>query len=299
MIFRHGWFKIAFADDIPWGLSRVALAGRSVLIVQNERGMRAFDDVCPHRGASLSLGGRLEADCVVCPFHGYRIGLGDMEGDNAFRVREYPLVVLGPMVLLRLSNEFEHGFTDAVASLTTTHVFVRALHLTVHAPGQLVIENGFDSRHFNAVHGVSARNFAVSEDTSAGLRATAIFSVPYRFALDGQPLVEPSHIPYDACAFSPGLILVRLGGENPYAVITGATDNGNGGCDVRLTFALPRSVYGDSPDPASYQALVDYSRAGIEADHAIWENLAVDFEPHWVAADGAGQAFQAYCRDFT
>jgi hypothetical protein len=92
--------------------------------------------------------------------------------------------------------------------------------------------------------------------------------------------------------------MVKLGGEMPYGVLTGATDRGDGLCDVRLTFVLPKAQYGETPSPDRYQALIAYSRAGLEDDRRVWESIMPGFSPHLGPEDATVEAFHAFCEDF-
>jgi phenylpropionate dioxygenase-like ring-hydroxylating dioxygenase large terminal subunit len=59
-----------------------AIFEKSVLIVRTRSGIRAFHNVCRHRGMKLVEGaGNCRAAGFVCPFHGWRY---DLEGRNTF-----------------------------------------------------------------------------------------------------------------------------------------------------------------------------------------------------------------------
>ncbi|HSN86972.1 MAG TPA: Rieske 2Fe-2S domain-containing protein, partial [Thermoanaerobaculia bacterium] len=87
MVYR-GWHQVAFEREIQGEIAPILLEGREMLLVKRPEGLRAFDAFCPHRGAHLGRGGRIEGDQIVCPFHGRRIGLCE-PGDDGFRLRNY------------------------------------------------------------------------------------------------------------------------------------------------------------------------------------------------------------------
>lgn len=80
-------------DDIPRFQGRpVTVAGRRIAIFNTAAGPRALEDACPHRGGPLS-DGLIGDDCVVCPLHGWRIGLTTGEvADRSERVATIPVV---------------------------------------------------------------------------------------------------------------------------------------------------------------------------------------------------------------
>jgi phenylpropionate dioxygenase-like ring-hydroxylating dioxygenase large terminal subunit len=70
--YRRFWHPVAFAADVVDApLAVTLLDERLVLTRFPDAGVRAFADICPHRGAALSLG-VLDDGCLQCPYHGWR-----------------------------------------------------------------------------------------------------------------------------------------------------------------------------------------------------------------------------------
>ncbi len=65
------WYVIAESRELsgkrPLGVTRF---GRPLVLWRSGGEVRAISDVCPHRGAALSLGEIVDG-CVACPFHGF------------------------------------------------------------------------------------------------------------------------------------------------------------------------------------------------------------------------------------
>src|SRR4051812_40483999 len=116
--YSHGWFQLAFEEELEPIFTPLRFASRSLMAVRNpESGVvRVFDAVCPHRGAHLAHGGRLAGDAVICPFHSYRIGLGTNSADG-FCVREYPALVAAAGLFVRLSDRESPDFPGALADM--------------------------------------------------------------------------------------------------------------------------------------------------------------------------------------
>ena len=71
-ILLQDWHVLARSSDLEVGAIRAArLLGVDVVLWRSMRGLHAWQDQCRHRGAKLSLG-RVESDCIVCPYHGWR-----------------------------------------------------------------------------------------------------------------------------------------------------------------------------------------------------------------------------------
>ncbi|MEU7046501.1 Rieske 2Fe-2S domain-containing protein [Streptomyces varsoviensis] len=72
----NGWFCMGFSTEIPPGtvVSR-PLAGQDVVLYRTRSGLlRATRPYCPHLGAHLGLGGRIDGEDIICPFHRFAFG---------------------------------------------------------------------------------------------------------------------------------------------------------------------------------------------------------------------------------
>ncbi len=74
--YTRGWFAVASSSELDAGdLLPRHYFGRELVLLRSESGeARLIDAYCPHLGAHLGHGGRVEGDDVVCPFHGWRFG---------------------------------------------------------------------------------------------------------------------------------------------------------------------------------------------------------------------------------
>ena len=77
-IFRKHWIQVAVEPDIPepGDYVTVELAGESVLIVRDDdMAIRAFHNVCRHRGARLCNEEKGAVGNIVCPYHSWTYNL--------------------------------------------------------------------------------------------------------------------------------------------------------------------------------------------------------------------------------
>lgn len=302
--YQHGWFQVAFEQDLSPPIAPFSLAGRPLMAVWNtDSGRpRVFDAVCPHRGANLAYGGRLAGDVMVCPFHAHRIGLG-VESRDGFCAREFPALLVGGGLFVRVSERSEPDFAGALEAFGAGHTFVPGFEMSAETTIEVVIENGFDNAHFRAVHGLmSLPGLAVRRGPFGELMAEGQFDIPrtgwYEGPDSGRGALQARYV---AHAFSPGVFLGELDGEAPYRyrVMTTATPTDDPGvCTVRLTLLLPCGP-GDSPPDARFaQELLEHSRAGLEQDRQIWNRLSPSHTPRLTANDQAAVAFAEFCRSF-
>jgi len=159
------WYAILDSGEIktgkPVGVTRL---GEKLVAWRDRQGaVTVMQDLCPHRGAALSLG-KLHGDHVACPFHGFefdptgRCTLIPANGLNApvpkaFRVKSYPTREAHGLIFIwwgepQASYPPVPWFTDlpddAFSYATTTD------HWPVHYTR--AIENQLDAIHVPFVH---------------------------------------------------------------------------------------------------------------------------------------------------
>lgn len=290
----RGWYQLAFEQDLKQPLSLATLGEHPIALVRSATGLRAFDARCPHRGANLTCGGKLEADWIVCPFHGYRVGLSS-PGSFGFQAQEYHCIVRHGAVLVRMTDTEENGLCAALNAYNGYHS-ISALQLLLHAPADLVVENGFDAAHFRTVHGINNEpDLTVLPSVSGELAVRGTFNIQ-NFEEPAKPRMEA--VPYWARAFSPGLVIATLEGSLSYAIMTGATPSGPDRCVVRLTLLIPPSSDGAPLDVDRCMGIIRGSEAGLEKDRVIWESLAAQPPARYTPRDAPVIAFREFCKRF-
>jgi 3-ketosteroid 9alpha-monooxygenase subunit A len=78
--YPNGWFRVAYSSELAAGeIKPLHYFGRELVLFRGEDGTaRIFDAYCPHLGAHLGHGGKVEGDGIRCPFHAWRF---DGEGN--------------------------------------------------------------------------------------------------------------------------------------------------------------------------------------------------------------------------
>lgn len=299
----RGWCQVAYEHELNTQLTPVAVGSAPLVLARTPEGIRAFDAACPHRGAHLGYGGRLDGEAIVCPFHGKRIGLGECA--DRYRVREYPVLGYGGMVFVQAGAGADNGFGAFLDDLAASHLFLPGVSRSVAVRAELVIENAFDATHFRPVHGISNEpSFTILPEEH---KAAGTFAVAGTFALPTSPwqrAAAGAHtvcVPFVARAFSPYVVISQLGSDHPYVAITAATPRPEGGCVIRFSLAIPTATHEAMPAHCRerlYQYLMEHSLTGIEQDVPIWEHLIELPAPRYDAADGVVVAFREFCELF-
>jgi hypothetical protein len=256
------------------------------------------DAACPHRGAHLGHGARFEDGALICPFHGFRIGLGE-PSSHGLCVREYQALFVGGLVFVQISDALDNGFGKVMENLQATHVIVPGFAVTVRAPSELVIENAFDQAHFGPVHGIGiARAFEMRPSQHGELTVEGVLPLPTSRWQRGRPGRDLSDVPFVARAFSPGIVVSELGGDYPYTVLTAATPTADGGCVIRLSLALPVDAAHSLPRVELQDYLLRRSRDGLEKDRIVWEHLNPVSDAPENVLDAPVLEFRAFCSRF-
>ena len=70
---RHFWQPVMYANELTDGPQKVVALGEQLVVVRLTGQVRAFPDLCVHRGTALSLGW-VEGDQLRCAYHGWTYG---------------------------------------------------------------------------------------------------------------------------------------------------------------------------------------------------------------------------------
>jgi 3-ketosteroid 9alpha-monooxygenase subunit A len=166
--FPEGWFGLGWSSDFPIGsVTARRYFGDEIAIFRTESGrLVASRAYCPHMGARLDVGGKVEGECIRCPFHAWK---WDADGKNVdipyalrpmnARLKIYSIVESGRIVWIWHSwrsadplwpapdlafLEDEQYFWDDAAS--------RRQWDGVRVVPQMVAENIVDGPHIQYVH---------------------------------------------------------------------------------------------------------------------------------------------------
>lgn len=259
----NGWFVVAAADDLGAGDVRALhYFGRDLVLYRTEGGAsRVMDAHCPHLGAHLAVGGKVEDDCIRCPFHGWmfdgedgrcvEIPYGESERiPGRANARSYPTLERNRMIWAWYHAEqgdpfYDVPVVDEFDDPEWTPIEVREFEVAVSC--QDMAENNVDYSHFKFVHGTDA----IPEDE---------FHVDgtYKRAVgwDGNFVRE---------GFGLGLGVLRIANYVTFLSSTTPIDEGN--VHVRWVFTAPRENGEDAVRKAA-NAFCE----GVSQDIPIWEN---------------------------
>lgn len=202
------WYAVLESDEVPAGKAVSALRmGEKLVFWRDAPGKVAcLHDRCPHRGVSLSLG-RVQGECVECPFHGFQFDasgscrLVPANGRNAsqarqIRVASYPTYEIDGLIFIWWGEPKEMLFPPRYFDNLSGMVYATSRVLW-NAHYSRAIENQLDVAHLPFVHA-----------TTIGRGAGAVVDGPYlewesqdKFRLyfmnrqdDGRPPLRPEEV---------------------------------------------------------------------------------------------------------
>jgi nitrite reductase/ring-hydroxylating ferredoxin subunit len=161
-----GWYCVAEAAELAAGeLRRVRYFGQELVLWRGQDGEpHLFDGYCPHLGAHLGVGGRVEGDGLRCPFHAWKFdGSGRcIEIPYAKRippkaaVASWPIQQRNGLIFAwydpgRAAPRFDLPVVPEWGSPDWTPPELRSFEVKTHP--QEMAENIVDAVHFRFVHG--------------------------------------------------------------------------------------------------------------------------------------------------
>jgi phenylpropionate dioxygenase-like ring-hydroxylating dioxygenase large terminal subunit len=298
----NGWFAVAVGDEIAPGQVAVRhYFGQDLVVFRSESGVAAvLDPHCPHLGAHLGHGGRVEGERIRCPFHGWAF---DLEGTcreipyakripPGARTKRWPVQErYGFVFVWRDADGGEPWFDlpevpEATSPDWSTH---QRYEWTIRAHGQELGENGVDPAHFRFVHGTL--NVPVMEAKEDGPYRTAHQPVEMRTPrgdVSGAIEARSAGMGFSATRFTGICETLELATATP---IDAATTH------VRYAFTQPR-VAGQDPKGGVAAAIIRDIVKQTNEDVPIWENKIHRERPVLCDGDGPIAEYRRWCRQF-
>ncbi|MCB9666402.1 MAG: Rieske (2Fe-2S) protein [Alphaproteobacteria bacterium] len=297
-----GWFTVAYsADLVPGELKTLRYFDADLVLFRDADGKAVLlDAFCPHLGAHLGHGGKVEEGRVVCPFHSWefdgtgrcvRIPYGDKIPPKA-AVRSWTVDeknghvyawhdAAGRPPLWELPTLPEVGDPDWTELRTATW--------TIGTCNQEMAENQVDAAHFFYVHGAAKMpsTTVVSRDGHHLVtRSTTAMTTPAG-VVDG-------HIEVNAWGF--GFSTTRFMGLVETYLLASATPIDAETTQMSFAFTVRRIGKGITGGVGK-AFMAEISRQ-LEQDIPIWENKVYLDRPLLCDGDGPIGVFRQWARQF-
>jgi nitrite reductase/ring-hydroxylating ferredoxin subunit len=303
-----GWYAVALSSEVPPGavLNRPFMGGGLVVYRTRSGAVRAVDPYCPHLGAHLGHGGRVDGELLVCPFHSFaydasgvcvRTGYGTRPPARARLVQRQ--VREGNGLLLAWHGAESPAWTvpDLDRDGWTAS---RCRRFVLRDHPQETTENSVDLGHFAIVHGY--RNVRMlREPVMDGPYLSTAYGVELAFPWTRRTLTFTFETEIYGLGYSQVNVRVpRFDLDARLWVLPTPID------EQRLTLCLAASVRVEPrrlpAHPAVDAALTDlvlqgFAR-GARQDFPIWENKRYLERPALAAGDGPIGLYRRWARQF-
>jgi nitrite reductase/ring-hydroxylating ferredoxin subunit len=297
-----GWYAVAYADELPRGAVRpLRYFARDLVLWRGEDGVaRVLDAHCPHLGAHLGHGGRVEGASLRCPFHGWRF-----DGDGGCvevpyarrvppkaRVAPWPTAERNRFVWVWYHPRREPPRWE-VASVPETEdpdwTGFERYRWTVRSHSQEMGENSVDPAHFRFVHGTL--NVPRGEWSFDGIERVML----QRTRLQTPRGVVEAAIESRSRGIGAGY--TRFTGICETVLVNSSTPIDSETLDVRFAFTQ-RKVDGRAPEGGVAAAIIANIVKQLDEDIPIWEHKVYREQPLLCDGDGPIPAFRRWMRQF-
>lgn len=313
-----GWFMIGWSAEIPVGTVKpLTYFGRHLVAFRTERGeLHVLDAHCPHMGAHLGHGGRVEGDCIECPYHGWGFG---SDGVNRYipyedrpnvskrigtwhTVEQHECIYLwhdpaGGPPRWELPNVFSafDGVTADPAEYYRAYPELSVKYESEPVHPQLPLENTGDTMHFKYVHRASVD--PVLLDIEAG-ESTLWFRSGWPDQSDPDGNRMALEIQSIHCGV--GNTMSKFEGATPYRLTFCTTPIDDRTSDLFYSIWWPRGS--DPSDVAPEELRAEIERRFLVTlwdDLEIWRYQAYVENPALAQIDAKPfKAVRTWCRQF-
>jgi phenylpropionate dioxygenase-like ring-hydroxylating dioxygenase large terminal subunit len=297
-----GWFVVAMSSELPkGGVSPLRYFGRELVLFRAESGEpRVLNAFCPHLGAHLGHGGRVERESIRCPFHGWCF---DGKGTRTEvplairrrptpRIQSFPVVERNGMILVYFHVAGEPPAWDIPElpehlSTQWTPFDMRRWRIRTHI--QEMAENGFDVTHFRSLHKLhnQPEPDLVFEGPHCRMQVRTVMETPFG--------VHDGDLAFQSLGF--GIGLVRFSGLIDTLLVTAITPIDDEFVDARFFYKV-KKLPDESATRQVGQGFIDELARQVDEDIRIWENKAYLERPVFSEEDGPIAAFRRWARQF-
>jgi nitrite reductase/ring-hydroxylating ferredoxin subunit/putative sterol carrier protein len=304
--YPRGWFVVALSTDVaPGEVKTVHYFGQDIVLFRAGTGaLSALDKTCPHLGAHLG-GGRVEGDCLRCPFHGWAFDGAGHCVDVPYApkippkaaVRVWPLREQNGVVFVYYDPRGEPPAWSVPPLDEEGWTANRTVRWEIRSHPQEIAENTVDIAHLRPVHDAISAQFLRLEQQDHFMRAVL------RMVVSGAPIQMPDEInevEIDVALHGLGSVVasthVLTAGLRTRQRIhpTPVDEERVAIFGVNNIMVMPDPDYTREIDEIFFQAfLADFPR-----DFPIWENKAYLDRPLLAGGDGPIGRYRRWTRQF-
>jgi 3-ketosteroid 9alpha-monooxygenase subunit A len=301
--YPNGWFQVAYSDELPkGGVVPLKYFGRDLVLFRTEAGVASVLDAhCPHLGAHLGYGGKVEGDCIRCPFHAWefngsgqcaKIPYSEKAPPARAKIRPWHVREVNGLILAwhHLQGEAPAWDIAPIPEYDNAEwTPYEKRHWKIRTHNQEMAENAVDSAHFHYVHGTVERPTSNATVDRHILRVVSETKMRTPMGKVTGQVESISH------GF--GYALTRFTGIVETLLVAGITAIDEDYVDVRFSFAVKKGVNGDVTSTVGAAFMREIERQ-LGQDIPIWENKVYVSPPLVVDGDGPIGIFRRWVKQF-
>ncbi|MDJ0849436.1 MAG: Rieske 2Fe-2S domain-containing protein [Myxococcota bacterium] len=298
-----GWFRVGFADELePGQVAPLRYFGRDLVrMCTANGGVRVFDAHCPHLGAHLGHGGRVEGDVLRCPFHGWGFAPDGSCVDVPYARHRPPGARLRPWpTLLRNGIVWAwHGPDGQAPSWEVPEIaevedpgWSPLVHhrWRVRTRNQEIAENTSDPAHFAVVHGFAGVPCPEIRFDGPRYRSFSAYRAPNT---QGELIDSTLEVVWHGL----GIGVTRSTGSLELLFIGTITPVDEEQVEACFSFSVCREK-GLDPESGLGRASIVEAIRQMDQDIPIWENKRYRARPLLCDEDGPIGSFRQWARQF-
>lgn len=297
-----GWFQVAWSEDLAAGeVKPLRYFGRDLVMFRAAEGtVHVLDAFCPHLGAHLGYGGKVEGEGIVCPFHAWKFdGAGACVNipyasriPRQARVAPWQVREIYGFILVWHSVDGT-GPTWEVPEMPEYQneewTGFQHMEWTIKTANQEMAENAVDSAHFMYVHGASVQPRTTARMDGPHFHAESVTLMNTKFGdVEGMVYVD---------SWSFGWTYTRFTGIVETLLVSSVTAIEEGVVHVRFSFAV-KKFGGRTMTGGIGKAFVEEIQRQLGQDIPIWENKVHLERPLLCDGDGPIGLFRTWARQF-
>jgi nitrite reductase/ring-hydroxylating ferredoxin subunit len=301
--YPRGWFQVAYADEIaPGQVQPLKYFGKDLVLFRGTSGaLTVMDAHCPHMGAHLGHGGKVNGDAIACPFHAWEFDATGACSKVPYATRIppraavpcWPVHEVNGLVMVwhdvdKQPPSWEIPLLPESNQDEWTPYWRQRWQIRTH--NQEMAENTVDTAHFKYVHGMKIKPEPhIVEANSPHLRMVTktIVETP-----SGDVAGE---LAVDCLGF--GFSTSRFTGLVRTTVVASITPIDDDFVDVRFSFAVHKGHGADIARGIGKAFTKEIARQ-LEEDKPIWENKIYLERPLLCDGDGPISVFRRWCKTF-
>ncbi|MBT6178686.1 MAG: aromatic ring-hydroxylating dioxygenase subunit alpha [Deltaproteobacteria bacterium] len=290
-IFPRGWFAVGYSDEIKSGeVKGLAYFGTKYAAFRDEEGkLSILDAYCPHLGADMSVGGKVESGCIRCPFHAWKFdGSGKCTEvpyakkiPRGAKVGSHPVSEVNGIVFMwhDPSGEEPHYEIPVVEQHSSDDWLDWSINsVVIKTHPREVVENVADAAHFPTVHNTHVDKFDNIYEEHKATQLTEGIAYPRGGGEDKFTLNATYHGPAYQVTYMKGVI------ESIYFQAHTPIDENT--LQLRFGVSLP-VLGGDTEKSKKFAAMyVQNLTTGYHEDIQIWEHKTYKDRPILAPGDG-------------